>query len=405
MRICDDNKCTGCGACKAICPLECITMRESDLIGTVRPYVNEDDCIKCGLCKKVCHASNNMVERNLPVKSFAARSADETIRDNGASGGIASLMYRHMIKQNVFTMGTAFIPDKGVKYKPVFSEADIEWARDSKYVYSDMTNVFDEYKKKLEAGQKCVFIGLPCQVASLKRYLEISEMNLDKILFVDIVCHGTPNFKCLREHMNHIEEKKRKRIDSIHFRQPKSQYNFTCYSSGKKIWSRTMHGDDTYFRGFSLGLFLRENCYNCLYANTHRVSDITLGDYSGLGTIEKFEGEKSQMSVALCNTQRGITWFEELCNEECIEWYARPVKEALNAKGNPQLRHPISKPKHKEVFDDIYAKTGDFEKAAISAMRRLFFMYYLSLPMKSSKKIIKMIIPNCIIRSLRKKGE
>lgn len=39
--------CTGCGACKTICPKNCISKG--------RPYtINQKQCIKCGLCVKRC---------------------------------------------------------------------------------------------------------------------------------------------------------------------------------------------------------------------------------------------------------------------------------------------------------------------------------------------------------------
>ena len=404
MKICDLEKCTGCGACMASCPRKCITMGESDNAGTILPIINEVDCIKCFRCQKVCHVLHN-VSNSKPLKCYAARSSDKILRNKGASGGVASSMYKYMIGHNIFSMGTFFDSHSGVRYKEVNSEDDIKWARDSKYVYSDMTNVFDIYKEKIGEGIECVFIGLPCQVAALKKYLEFHQVNQSKIFFVDIVCHGTPNFKYLREHLNYIERKRKKKVDSVHFRQPLSNYIFSCYSCGKRIWLRTMHGNDTYYRGFSLGVFFRENCYSCLYANAYRVSDITLGDYSGLGTVEKYEGDKSQMSLVLCNTERGIKWFDKLCNAGMVEYHLRQVEEAINAPGNKQLRGPSLKPIQKEMFDGKYSSTFDFEKSARHAMRNLFIKYYILFPIEGLKYIIKRVVPNRIKRKIKSLGE
>ncbi len=403
MKICDLEKCTGCGACIEICPNKCITLEESDAFGTMRPKITENSCVNCGLCRKVCHVNNEEVkEGQLLVQCYAARCADKKMRSNAASGGIASLMYKHSVEHDIFTMGTYFDCKKGVGYREVTDMKDIEWARDSKYVYSNMEKVYELYRRNIVHGKKCIFIGLPCQVAALKKYLMIKKVDQSSILYVEIVCHGVPNFKILREHLDYIEKKKKKKIDNVHFREPESAFNFTCYSTGRKIWIRTMHGNDTFFRGFSIGLFFRENCYNCCYAKRQRYSDITIGDYSGLGTLEPFSGDKYQMSLVLCNNDKGQNWFDELCEAQEVERYKRPLNEAINADGNPQLRYPSRKPEQKKIFDDRYVATRDFEFSANCAMKKLFFEYYIKWPKNMMKEVLKKIIPYRVKRVIKR---
>ncbi|MBN2599286.1 MAG: 4Fe-4S binding protein [Candidatus Thermoplasmatota archaeon] len=43
----DKEKCTGCGACVAVCPVEAIKVTE-------KAEVNEDTCIDCGACVDEC---------------------------------------------------------------------------------------------------------------------------------------------------------------------------------------------------------------------------------------------------------------------------------------------------------------------------------------------------------------
>ena len=45
----DPDKCTGCGACKRNCPVECISGEKKE------PHtIDQSKCIKCGTCKDVC---------------------------------------------------------------------------------------------------------------------------------------------------------------------------------------------------------------------------------------------------------------------------------------------------------------------------------------------------------------
>ena len=43
----DEEKCTGCGACTEVCPVDAITV---DDVATV----DEDECIDCGTCVEEC---------------------------------------------------------------------------------------------------------------------------------------------------------------------------------------------------------------------------------------------------------------------------------------------------------------------------------------------------------------
>ncbi|WP_236712965.1 indolepyruvate ferredoxin oxidoreductase subunit alpha [Neomoorella mulderi] len=43
----DEDKCTGCGSCVEVCPVEAITVEE---VATI----NADECLECGACVDEC---------------------------------------------------------------------------------------------------------------------------------------------------------------------------------------------------------------------------------------------------------------------------------------------------------------------------------------------------------------
>ena len=51
MVISDKGLCSGCGACKSICPKDCISFKEDDNITAV---IDKEKCIKCGKCLETC---------------------------------------------------------------------------------------------------------------------------------------------------------------------------------------------------------------------------------------------------------------------------------------------------------------------------------------------------------------
>lgn len=52
------SECTGCSACEAVCPKQCIRMLP-DLLGFLYPEIDEENCAECFCCVKVCPVKNN----------------------------------------------------------------------------------------------------------------------------------------------------------------------------------------------------------------------------------------------------------------------------------------------------------------------------------------------------------
>lgn len=63
-------------------------------------------------------------------------------------------------------------------------------------------------------------------------------------------------------------------------------------------------GSAILYKGFLLGVSMRENCYSCNYSKPERVSDITIGDFIGLGKTIPFDFPTHNVSSVTTNTQR-----------------------------------------------------------------------------------------------------
>ena len=88
-KLCDPDKCTGCGACANICPVQCIAMK-TGRGGYLLPKIQKERCIECGRCARTC-PELNPVDLHSPVQVLAACGKQDEERAKGASGGIAGV--------------------------------------------------------------------------------------------------------------------------------------------------------------------------------------------------------------------------------------------------------------------------------------------------------------------------
>lgn len=359
MQICDKKSCTGCSACYNICPKKCITMVE-DKNGVTIPNTDLEKCIHCNMCVKTC-PENNKIEYNEPIKVYAAWSLDDKTRKNSSSGGIASEIYKYIIQNNGIAVGTRFNKEMKLEHKIATNIEEIKEFVGSKYVQSFVGRVFKEIKQYLLNNKTVVFVGTPCQVSGLKNFLK--NVNTRNLFLIDLVCHGVPPIKYLDDYLKYL--KINKNIDNITFR-GKNNWNFTAYNKGKVIYKKH-NKEDLYYKAFLKSLFYRENCYNCKYARKERVSDITLGDFWGIGKQEKFDYPiEDGVSLIMINTKKGNDLIGKIKHNLFIK--ERTIEEAM--EGNEQLNHPSIKNKETDEFRRMYREFG-FDVAIENIMKEM----------------------------------
>lgn len=344
--ICPNNKCTGCMACYNSCPKHCISM-EFDEYGTLLPNINKDYCINCNICSKICPI-NSILKMNTPLEAYACWNLDEKIRKSSSSGGIAYTFYKNFILNNGIVYGCHYDENLQLRFSSASSLNDIEKYKTSKYSQAYIGNIFKKIREHLNNNTKILFIGTPCQVAGLKSYL---VKDYDNLFTIDLICHGVPSQKYIDEYVTSLDLQNKP--TNLSFRGLHDFY-FTLYKDSQILYSKKAK-EDPYFSSFLNGLFYRESCYECTYANSSRIGDITIGDFWGLGKDIPFEHNTSSgVSVALINTTKGNQLFETI--KESIFFEKRTVLEAI--EGNDQLRHPSIKHKNFNKFQELYIQNG-----------------------------------------------
>lgn len=347
--ICEKNKCTGCFACYNICPVSAIVMKE-DLYGNIYPKVNKDKCINCGLCKKICPQINSKTVFIKPLNVYAMYSKNFEGRKNSSSGGIATIISEKIINEGGVVYGAANLFDKkSFSFLRIDKIEDLYKLKGSKYVHCYINDTFRKVKKDLELNIKVLFIGTPCQIAGLLSFL---KKKYDNLITIDLICHGVSSQKLL------FEEFKEFKINEYHyitFRDIdgfgiKVYSNYNNYKNNR-VYKKINLDNDFYMKNFLDGNIFRKNCYSCSYAQTNRISDITLGDFWGLNKKSNiYDNENKGISLVISMTLKGNKIIEDIMKD--VKWEKRNIIEAVN--GNKQLKNPSKKRFFYYIYYTLY---------------------------------------------------
>ena len=360
--ICDRHLCTGCGACLNVCPTAAITMKEKKA-GHIYPVINSQKCLNCGKCQKICPVNQSVLFYN-PTTAYAAWAKDDREHISSTSGGAAAVFTNFVLEKGGVVYGSVF--DGKFLHKRIDNREDTAKLKGSKYVHSHTERTFKEVEADLKGERWVLYIGTPCQIAGLRCYL---EREYERLVTVDLICHGVPSQKLLFEHLKSCGVE-RDKIENISFRNPNGFYLTVDYADRQQYQKRNL--DDLYYIAFSDNLTFRDSCYNCVYAKAVRVGDLTIGDFWGLGKEMPFEQTvKNGISVILVNSEKGRALLEN-CKKH-LHLVERTVNEAV--KGNFNLRSPSFSKNH-EIFAKKYERLG-CEKALKQCLRVKRMKYFI----------------------------
>lgn len=346
------ENCCGCRTCEKVCPKQAIQMKP-DVGGFLYPVIDSEKCIDCGLCLKKCAFQSGYKKRKEfePFYGYGARHLSEEEYKKSRSGAAFAALSDRILEENGVIYGAGFDEEQGffyVKHKAAVTAEQRDEFRGSKYVQSDLNDVFPRIKEDLEAGKTVLFSGTGCQVGALYSYLPKEYENLYS---VDIVCHGTPAPAIWADFLHMREEEYKGSITNVDFRD-KLKYGWTAHREtisidGKPVSSRIFGSI------FSQGVSYRPSCFECVYANKNRPGDITIADFWG---HEKALGEKwdDDMGISLClvNNAHGMELWEK----------ARVDMEWIDCTGYPfrhtNMKHPTARPEKYDEFWKDYEEQG-----------------------------------------------
>lgn len=353
--VCKTNKCVGCHACEELCPKNAI--RIEDHAEYMNAVIDEASCIDCKICDRVCQVNYPLVKKS-QVAWFQGWSKNDEVRKKSSSGGLAAELSRTVVNEGGVVCSCKFENGEfGFKFAKNIEE--LKGFAGSKYVKSNPAGVYKEIRKCLNSDKTVLFIGLPCQCAAVKKVATQSKKG--QLYTVDLICHGTPSPKTLDTFMKQYGCNLKK-VQSIRFRD-KGKFSLE-QNETHIVTPGTM---DCYSIAFLNGLIYTENCYECAYADSKRITDLTIGDSWGTELPSDGKG----ISLILCNTERG----KELVKKADV--YLTDVNIEKAIASNPQLKAPTGLPKNRKAFFSGYAKGKNFNFLVMQCCTKKWFRQFV----------------------------
>lgn len=300
--------CTGCSACQNICPCNAIEMR-ADVIEGYKPFVTKNMCIDCGKCVEACPILAEKDNLYFPIEGYAAVAADD-IRMNSSSGGFFSVAAEAVLSHGGVVYGVGWNDNLTAVHMRITQMEHMNKLRYSKYVQSDTTNVFRKVKNDLEQGKKVLFSGTPCQIAGLRRYVDIENINIENLYLIDLICGDAPSpilwEKFLRERYKDNNRP--------------SDYRFRDKIHGWKVISNCLENskdgyidiaEDYYLKSFLENMMFRPACEDCKYRKK-KPGDITIGDFWKVQKYSPQIDSQTGVSTVLINSEKGKQLLDNL---------------------------------------------------------------------------------------------
>lgn len=359
------------------CPKQAIVM-EPDKKGFQYPQIDYNICVQCGRCIHICAFERMEKNENICVQGF--QHFDPEILKNSTSGGF-------------FTAASDYILDnKGVIYSVgedesqniVFFRYECRECRDkcrgARYVQASFRENYEKLRKDLLTERFVLVVGTPCQINAIRIDCLANRIPTEKLILMDLVCHGVGSPVVYKEQIKLIEEKYRKHIVRYFFRTKDKGWHGHFEKAVFQDGSDAFMNKELEYQKMLFGhnLNLRESCFNCKFTSTTRTGDITVGDFWGLETIRPEFLDENGTSMLLVNTAKGAELVKKVKESSPAH---RLFDASIAGHEQPQLKYPAIKDDNYDLFWSLLFEKG-YEKTI-----KIFIKKY-SIPFNVKVKIL-----------------
>ena len=247
--------------------------------------------------------------------AYAGYCIDEAELMKSSSGGAASSLSKWMIRNGGVVYGVTYSADfYYAHYERATRECELDMFRGSKYCYArkriesidEKKTVYESVADDLLLGKSVLFIGLGCDIASVKEGVERHNIDTKKLYLVELICDGVTDGLIQEEYVKWLENKYKAKI-----------INFTvrCKDQGwenPSIKAEFDNGNCIVYPfyesdyGYAFMNYKRKNCYACSLRGENHLGDLIVGDYWGCNDSMNIYNANGVSIIILRNSKGGI---------------------------------------------------------------------------------------------------
>lgn len=340
-QICKKEKCTGCSACMNSCPKNAISMKP-DKEGFCYPLINHELCVNCKKCVSVCPINHFDFDNETEPACLAVMASDN-LRRNSSSGAFFPVLANYVLGNNGIVIGAAFDENLKLKHIAIADNTELDKLKGSKYLQSQLNDMFLQVRTALLQNKLVLFTGTPCQVAGLNNFL---AKKYDNLITVDLICHGVPSQFIFDNYLE--SEFPGQSVKGINFRDKKQGWKSGYLVTITTAESNCSRNDsrDPFLQAFFANISLRNSCYDCKFTRMPRVGDFTMADFWG---VPKEMDDDKGTSLIFINNRKAEKIFNEI-KDDFIKVKKYPCSLPISIQ--PQLSRSVSKhPARKDFFE------------------------------------------------------
>ena len=302
-----NDKCTGCGACLCACEYAALSFIEDEQ-GFQNPCIDSDKCIQCGRCEQICPIVHRPEGHKLVEQCFALWANTE-IRKTSSSGGMFYLLAQEILSRGGVVFGATLDDDLRVRHIAVTSLDKLHLIQGSKYVQSELGDVYSQVRQLQSDGKVVLFSGCPCHIAGLRSFL---GKDYDTLYTVDVICHGISANRALTKFLD--ESIGKQNVKTVQFRNKANGWapNILTVVLRDGTIQHVPFEECSFEQAFHKNEGLRPSCYDCPFCGLSRQGDVTMGDFWGIETYSTDWNDQKGTSVVLVNSDKGQHLFEKV---------------------------------------------------------------------------------------------